>query len=244
MEHQVSRVYGCYHHHCHSSKQKPGSGSFVPSSLTGHRVGTKVISISSIEPAGTNAYCGSPCNIQLTRTWSNCVYSYDSSIHVKHLEDSLLHLLSLAHKMWLCWRRAGDHTGQPFFFPSGRRAWRSSESCQACRVLASDKQTSTHQIQMIPIPTLLQHAEPSSACVLRGDALTCTDTSPTRIVGGNFVGGLSSSPSRISFSLAVSAPPCLLPPLPFVLPAHLPILLRLILVRACHRWHTRFARFL
>ena len=49
---------------------KPSCGDCLPSSLTGHRLGTGFVSISSFEPTGTNAYCGSPCNIRLTRSSS------------------------------------------------------------------------------------------------------------------------------------------------------------------------------
>ena len=103
--------------------------------------------------------------------------------------------------------------------------------------------TPTRQIQMMPVPTLLQHASTKGGCLLFSGTLTCTDTSPILIVSGNFVGGAFRMPLGISssthftFSFAVSTP------LLSIVPAHHPIFHRLFPQRASQRWHTRFARF-
>ena len=62
------------------------------------------------------------------------------------------------------------------------------------------RSTSTRQIQMMPVPTLLQHASTKDGCLLFSGTLTCTDASPFLFVSGNFVGGAFRMPLGISHS--------------------------------------------
>ena len=161
------------------------------------------------------------------------VQSHDSPIHVEDLENGLLHLLGRSHTIWPCWRRAGDHAGQHCRFPFGPRVQRV--------VTLIKLAASSLRINFRVGGVALHATDPDdtdfhtpTACLTNGGCslcdgtLTCTDTSPTPIVDGNFVGGAFYIPFGISsttyftlFSLAVSTLPHMLSPLASFLPAHI-----------------------
>ena len=148
--------------------------------------------------------------------------------------DGLPNLLCHVQIIWRCWPQTGDHTCQHHL--------RNSYSYHACRVVASDQRPRRRyrSLSHMAPPTLPAACLIKGACFLCGSTLTFTCTSPTPVVGGNFVVDafripcVISSASSFAFLLGgVNTSLCFAPILHSFLPAHIPILLHLFLHRAC-----------
>ena len=182
---QVPQECCCPCFHCHFSQTQF-------SSTTLSSLGTKVISIPSFVQAGKKAYCGSPCIMQQTCTWTTRNFnSHDTLDKISYMPPHLLCHVQVLRQWWRC---ARDHTCQDHVFPL---CWRVGRIFDLIMPAASSL------LINIRVGGVAFHAtEPDDAashtpaacvtnggCFLRGGTSDCTDISPILIVGWKSVGG-------------------------------------------------------